>query len=117
MAGAMRRCEGRQGVGRAWPCGLVVQYPLGRVVEIVELAGARGVEEQPREDPPEDQRYGQQDEDGRHAAALRTAASTRDAPQMTTPLESGMSTAAMSGFTRPTIAAPTASTLYPSENR
>ena len=80
----------------------VVQDALGWIVQVVELAASSRIEEEPREE---------QEENRVHASALRTDASTREAPQITTPLESGISTAATSGFTSPAAAAPTASTL------
>lgn len=89
----------------------VVQDALGWIVQVVELAAASRVEEEPREDAAQHQGDREQEEDRVHAAALRTDASTREAPQITTPLESGISTAATSGPTSPAAAAPTASTL------
>lgn len=91
---------------------LVVQYPLGWIVEIVELPVHHGPEQQPREYPPEPQHDRQEKQDRAHQVlAFRTRPSTRAALQRTMALETGISTAATSGFTSPETAAPTARIL------
>lgn len=83
---------------------VLVQHALRGVFEIVELAAVRGKQEKPGEQPAEG--------DGdRHEEDQRVHASTRAAPHATIALDSGISTAATSGFTKPATAALTASAL------
>ena len=91
----------------------VVQDPLRRVVEVVELPAPHRHHEQDDEHGAEQERDGKEQENRVHTSSRRTVASTLDAPQMTSALESGISTAATSGFTSPATAALTARMLYP----
>jgi hypothetical protein len=88
-----------------------VQDALRRIVEIVELPAAHGVHEQPSEDRAEQEGHRQQKDYRVQASSSRTSVSTREAPQMTIPLESGINTAATSGLTSPATAALTAMAL------
>ena len=90
---------------------LLLQHALGRVVEVIELALLHRPEEQHGEDAAEQQRDRQQEEHRLHWSPCRTRRSTRSAPQMTSPLESGISSAATSGLINPAAAADTATTL------
>jgi len=89
----------------------LLQHALGRVVEVVELAFLYCAEEQRGEDAAEYQGDGQQKEDRPHWSLCRTRRSTRSAPQMTSPLDNGMSSAATSGLMKPAAAADTATAL------
>ena len=91
--------------------GSVVQYPLGRIIQVVELPVTNSGDKQPREDGAEADGDRQQEDHGAHASSARMRCSTRDAFQITMPLESGMRMAATSGLTRPAAAAATATTL------
>jgi len=90
---------------------LVLENPPRRIVQIIELPAAYRVDEQSREHRPQDQGDGQEKEDRVHFSSLRTPASTREAPQITSPLENGIRTAATSGLTNPATAADTARML------
>ena len=90
---------------------VVVKNPLGGIVQVVELAALDRTEEEPGEDAADQQCGREQDEEGAHQSPWRTRRSTRVAFQITTMLESGMSTAATSGFTTPATAAATATRL------
>lgn len=97
-----------------WRLASILEHPLRRIIQIVELTLFDRPQKQDGEQPAERERHGQEEEDGSHLvprSARATVASTRAAPQMTMPLESGISTAATSGLIQPAMAAPTASTL------
>ena len=96
---------------RAGSSVLLLQHPPGRVVEVIELALLYGPQEEQGEHASQDQGNRQEEDDGVHASPFFTRRSTRSAPQMTSPLESGMSSAATSGLTNPAAAAETATTL------
>lgn len=102
MKGPSRVAEGPFRAGSV----LVVQHPAGRVVKVVELPPLHRAEQEREEDPPDQQRQGDQQEVGAHASPCRTSRSTRAEFQMTSALETGISTAATSGFTSPKAAAP-----------
>ena len=89
----------------------VVQHALGGIVEVVVLPRANGVDEEAGEDTAQHESHRQQKENRPHASALLTAISTRDAPQITNALESGIRIAATSGLTHPAAAAVTARAL------
>ena len=100
----------------SWPAAFdaapsVVQNPLGRVVEVVELAAPHRHHEQDGEDGAERDGDGDEIQQGVHAVSLRTVPSTRDAPQMTSALESGIRIAATNGLIHPAAAALTARIL------
>ena len=99
--------------GRRLPASasVVVENPLGGVVEIVELAALDRAKEEPGEDTADQQCGWEQNEEGAHQSPWRTSRSTLVAFQITTMLDSGMSTAATSGFTSPATAAATATRL------
>ena len=81
-------------------------------VQIVELPRSDRTQEENQEDQSDSDRNRNEEGDRDHPFSRRaTADSTRAAPARTIPLDSGMSTAATSGFTYPTEAAATASTL------
>jgi hypothetical protein len=94
---------------------VVLEDPPRRIVQVVELPVLHGLQEEDEEHGRECDRDRDEEDERVHAADLRTAASTRDAPHTTIADESGMSTAATSGFTHPAAAAVTAVTLYPME--
>src|SRR5512146_1871054 len=99
---------------RGWNGGAVasiLEHPAGGIVQVVELPVPGGGNEERQEDPAEQQGRRNEYQDAAHGSSRRTSASTREAPQMTMPLDNGMSTAATSGFTRPAAAAPTDNTL------
>ena len=89
----------------------VVQDPLGRVVEVIELPITHGQDEQHDKDPAQDQGEGDKEKYRVHAFALSIDASTRDAPQITMALDAGIRMAATSGLIRPAAAALTATIL------
>jgi len=89
---------------------IVVEDPLRGIVQVVELSVAHRPEEEHHEDEPQSESDRDQEAQRVHEC-LRIRASTRDAPQTTIPLESGMRTAAIRGLMRPAAAAETAVTL------
>ena len=90
---------------------LLLQHAPGWVVEIVELPLLHRPEEEQGKESTKQDRDGQEEEQSVHGSPSRTMRSTRNAPQITRPLESGISSAATSGLTSPAAAADTATTL------
>ncbi len=107
MKVAARRGECRTCTGSV----VVVQDALGRIVQIIELPIPGRTQEQPYEQPGERHGDRQQEKKRLHQSPPRIIRSTRAAFQITTLLDSGMSTAATSGLIRPATAAATASAL------
>lgn len=94
---------------------LILQDSLRWVIQIVELPATGCNNEQYHEHGTQEYRYRQEEENRVHELSTRTVASTREAPHITMALDSGIRTAATSGFTYPAAAAPTARILYPIE--
>ena len=97
-----------------WTRELVVfQHPPRRILQIIKLPALRRMQKEPDEDPPEYQRQRNDQQIRVHAApsSTRTIRSTRLAPQITNPLDTGINTAHTNGLTNPSAAAEMASTL------
>jgi hypothetical protein len=94
---------------------LILQDSLWRVIQVVELSATGCNNEQHQEHGTQEYRDRQEEKNRVHELSSRTLASTREAPQITMALESGIRMAATSGFTYPAAAAPTAMMLYPIE--
>ena len=97
--------------GRSPPRFSVLQDPLRGIIQIFELAPFHRDDEEDGEEGAQGHSDGEKEEDRVHHSPRSTARSTREAPQMTIPLERGMRIAATRGFTHPAAATETAPIL------